>query len=118
MPAAVLARHLSEFRQINNNMRSLELDNQYLDEGLTDWLRNIAMAAALAAGSETADAKKIPKASQQTVAGKPEVKHRSSTAKPQESLLKVQAKTPTERKNLLKKWPLLLVFGVLNSHSF
>lgn len=103
MPAAELARRPSEFRQINNHMRSLELDNQYLDEGLTDWLRNMALTAALVAGGETAaDAKKITGAP----TGKP-VKAGAVTApagiKPQESLLKVQAHTPTERKNLLKK---------------
>lgn len=125
MPVAGLARHLSEFRQINNNMRSLELDNQYLDEGLTDWLRNIAMAAALAAGGETAaDAKKITVTpdgkAYYTDTGEP-VKPRGTAptpavpkpgekpgpgvnkGKPQTSLLKVQANTPEERKNLLKK---------------
>ena len=108
-------------------MRSLELDNQYLDEGLTDWLRNIAMAAALAAGGETAaDAKKItvtpdgkayytdtgepvkPRGTVPTPAlpkpgEKPSVGPGVTKGKPQTSLLKVQANTPEERKNLLKK---------------
>lgn len=108
-------------------MRSMELDAQYLDEGLTDWLRNMAMAAVLAAGGETAaDAKKItvtpdgkayytdtgepvrargasytpplPKPGEKPAAG-PVIKK----DKPQVSLLKVQATTPEERKNLLKK---------------
>ena len=99
-------------------MRSLELDAQNLDEGLTDWLRNMAMAAVLAAGGETADeVKKITVKSADTAHAhtgnsektpgtalpKPSERSSVTTDTPQSSLLKVQANTPAERKNLLKK---------------
>lgn len=96
-------------------MRSLELDTQHLDEGLADWLRNMAMAAVLAAGGETAaDAPPLtprPDTQAHAVADKPSKTQTSrmpgaSTATPQTSLLKVQANTPQERKNLLKKMAL------------
>lgn len=80
-------------------MRSLELTPQYLDEGLSNWLRNMALAAVLAAGGEqTASKKSTTEPGKITTANTV-----TNSVSPQNSLIKVKADTPAERKNLLKK---------------
>ena len=96
-------------------------DPQYLDEGVLSWLRNAALAGVLAAGgshlldrdskvtdtsqsTELSTNKPSAMSQQSTVTTKPTAKPTPDTVTdPVQTLKKIQAETPEERKSLLKK---------------
>lgn len=86
----------------------LKAKEESLDEGLSDWLKNIVLAAGLfASGEQGAEAKRITvypdgKAIY-TDTGKSVTSKSDKPKSTKNTLLTVKADTPDERKNLLKK---------------
>jgi putative chitinase len=86
----------------------LKMKEESLDEGLSDWLRNIVLAAGLfASGEQGAEAKRITvypdgKAIY-TDTGKPVINKLPKLQSTKNTLLNVKADTPDERKKLLNK---------------
>jgi len=86
----------------------LKIKEESLDEGLSDWLKNIVLAAGLFASSEQgAEAKRItvyPDGKTiYTDTGKPVINKLTKPQSTKNTLLTVKADTPDERKKLLNK---------------
>lgn len=87
------------FKEFEEEIRFSELDPNILEESVTDWLRNIVLAAGLLSSDKTIDAKNLTTDTTKITSSNKKTKNLN----PKTALLNVKANTTEDRKNLLKK---------------